>query len=509
MSNFTFPLLSCMILLPIISSIFLTGFEEEKSRQSQYFALVISLIMLGFSWQLISHFDPHQVGFQFEEQLPWIKWLHIHYYLGIDGISMPLVVLTVLTHFIVVISSWHLVNKRVPGYLATFMLLQGLTIGVFAALDSILFYLFWEATLIPMFLSIGIWGSERRTYAATKFFLFTFFGSVLMLIAILYLGDKASTFSIPVMHKLPLTLAEQISIFIALFFALGIKVPMWPVHTWLPDAHTQAPTAGSVILAALMLKLGTYGFLRLSVPIVPDACLYFSTPMIILSMIAIVYVGIVTINQQDMKRLIAYSSIAHMGFVTLGIFLVFKLGLNAWHHYAHLALEGATFQMIAHGFSSAGLFLGFGMLYQRHGSRLIQDFGGIAKVMPIFTAMFVIFCMSNVALPGTAGFVGEFLVILASIKANPFIALITAITVIISASYTLWMVKRVFYGTCRKSLASIDDISILERSTLTILVLGVILLGVYPKPLFGIMHKSIEHLSAQAFVSKIPVNHKS
>jgi NADH-quinone oxidoreductase subunit M len=495
-------LLTLHIGLPALGFIILSQMEETQAKTAQYIAMLIGIATLLLCWPLWSDFS-NTAQLQFEQQVPWINWLHVHYYLAIDGISMPLILLTVLTHFIITLSTPYLIKEKVPQYLAAFLLMQAMTIGVFSAQDMLLFYLFWEGMLIPMYLCIGIWGSQQRVYAATKFFLYTFFGSVLMLLALLYLAGQANSFSLPVIQKMALSLHEQKWIFMALTLAFAIKTPMWPVHTWLPDAHTEAPAGGSVVLAALLLKVGGYGFFRLCLPIVPQACAYFAPFMIGLSLMAIVYVGIVTITQNDMKRLIAYSSIAHMGFVTLGCFLVYQQGGQLLTDYRIMGVEGAMIQMIAHGFSSGALFLAFGFLYQRHHARQISDFGGIATIMPYFSAFFVIFCLSNVGLPGTAGFVGEFMVIMSSMKAHWFIAALASTTLIVSATYTLWMVKRVFYGQNNPALNHLSDICWAERFPLMIWVVCIVLLGLHPNLLLEKMHPSMKNLAAMAQANKI------
>jgi len=406
---------------------------------------------------------------------------------------------------IVILASWTMVHEKVAQYLAVFLVMQGMVVGVFAALDAILFYFFWEGMLIPMYLSIGVWGADNRSYAAIKFFLYTFLGSAVMLVALLYLGLKANTFYIPSFFTLDLTLHQQMYIFIAFLLSFAIKVPMWPVHTWLPDAHTEAPVGGSVVLAALMLKLGAYGFLRFSLPILPDACRYFDWLLIGLSLVAIVYIGFIAIAQTDMKKLIAYSSIAHMGFVTLGCFMVYVIIAHTGNAQdAYLSLEGAMVQMISHAFGSGALFLAFGVLYEQLHTREIRDFGGVAKSMPIFAAFFMLFAMSNVGLPGTSGFVGEFMILLSTFKASFWVTLAAASTLVIGAAYTLWMYKRVFFGpVANSSVATLKDINAIEFVMFLLLSIGVLWIGLYPEPLLNVLHASIGHVLEQTLKLKV------
>jgi len=413
--------------------------------------------------------------------------------------------LTCLTTLLVIIASWQVIQSRVSQYLGAFLLMQGFICGAFLAEDALLFYVFWEALLIPMFIIIGVWGGSNRIYATIKFFLFTFFGSVFMLIAFIYMYTQTGGFALADFYALPLSLHAQILIFIALFLAFAVKVPMWPVHTWLPDAHVEAPTGGSVILAAVLLKLGAYGFIRFSLPILPDASYYFAYPMIVLSLIAVVYIGFVAIVQTDMKKLIAYSSIAHMGFVTLGFFIVFiifeKTGsLDA----AVLGVEGALVQMISHGFISGALFLCVGVIYDRMHTRDIQAYGGVAKTMPIYAALFMVFAMANSGLPGTSGFVGEFMVVLSAFQAQWWIALIAALTLILAPAYTLWMYKRVIFGeVVNEKVAKLTDINGRERFMLGVLLVLVLLFGLWPAPLIDMMHASVEELLTHVVQSKL------
>ncbi len=498
------PLLSLLVWLPVLGAIPVL-LLSEKPAAARWLALIVGLADLALCVPLWLGFDTHSYAMQFQEYIPWIEVLKINYSLGVDGISMPMVVLTAFTTLIVILASWTMVHERVAQYLATFLIMQGAVIGVFVALDSMLFYFFWEAMLIPMYLSIGIWGSSNRSYAAIKFFLYTFFGSALLLIAILYLRMNAGTFNILDFYQIHLTLLEQKMIFWGFLLAFAIKVPMWPVHTWLPDVHTEAPTGGSVVLAALMLKLGAYGFLRFSMPIVPDACRYFAWLMIALSLVAIVYIGLIAIAQTDMKKLIAYSSVAHMGFVTLGCFLIFLILQNTGNALdAYLSLEGAMVQMISHAFGSGAMFLAFGVLYEQMHTRKITDFGGIAKTMPIFAAFFMVFAMSNIGLPGTSGFVGEFMILLSAFKASFWVAFLAATTLVIGATYTLWMYKRVFYGPVKhEAVAALVDVNGVNLGLFMLLAIAVFWIGLYPQSLLTVLHTSAGHLLALSTTSRL------
>ena len=417
---------------------------------------------------------------------------------------MPLIILTTFITVLVILSAWEVIEKRISQYLAAFLIMEGLMIGVFSAVDAMLFYVFWEAMLIPMFLIIGVWGGPRRVYATIKFFRYTFLGSVFMLVAFIYLYSQSGSFNILELHNLPLGLDAQKLIFIAFLLAFAVKIPMWPVHTWLPDAHVEAPTGGSVILAAIMLKLGGYGFLRFSLPITPDASLYFADMMIVLSLIAIVYIGFVALVQQDMKKLIAYSSISHMGFVTLGFFVGFSVYVaTGLTEGAVFGLEGAMVQMISHGFISGALFLCVGVMYDRVHSREIKDYGGVVNTMPHFAAFMMLFAMANAGLPGTSGFVGEFVVILSSYQANFWIAFMAALTLILGAAYTLWMYKRVIFGeVANDNVKHLKDINSRETFILSMLAIAVLIFGVYPAPLFDAMHPTMEHLFEQMLQTK-------
>jgi NADH-quinone oxidoreductase subunit M len=466
-------------------------------------ALLVTFLL---STQLFSHFDSATAVMQFQENIPWIDAFSANYHLGIDGISMPLIILTTFTTVLVVLAGWQVIQHKTAQYMASFLIMEGLMVGVFAALDAVLFYVFWEAMLVPMFLIIGIWGGPNRVYATIKFFLYTFFGSVFMLVALIYMYLKSGSFSILDFHMLSMTMTEQVLIFIAFLMAFAVKVPMWPVHTWLPDAHVEAPTGGSVILAAIMLKIGGYGFLRFSLPITPDASHELMWLIVFMSLVAVVYIGFVALAQQDMKKLIAYSSIAHMGFVTLGIFLVFALlDNNGSVEGAALGMEGGIIQMVSHGFISGALFLCVGVLYDRMHSRQIGDYGGVVNTMPVFGAFMVFFAMANSGLPGTSGFVGEFMVILASFKANFWFAFLAATTLILGAAYSLWMVKRVVFGDiANDNVRALEDVNAREFVILATLAVAVLLFGLWPEPLIEVMHASVNNLVAHVSISKLP-----
>jgi len=500
-------LLSVIIWLPIAAGVLVLLLGERNIVAGRWLALLASIATLLASLPLIAHFDTSTAAFQFIERLPWIARFDAYYALGVDGISLPLVLLTAFMTILVVIAGWTVIESRAAQYFAAFLIMEGLMIGVFCATDALLFYFFWEAMLIPMFLIIGIWGGPRRVYATIKFFLYTFLGSVFMLAALIYMYVKAGSYSIASFQTLPLTLLEQRWIFVAFLLAFAVKVPMWPVHTWLPDAHVEAPTGGSVILAAIMLKMGGYGFLRFSLPIAPDASRELDLLIIALSLIAVVYIGFVALVQQDMKKLIAYSSIAHMGFVTLGAFVVYEIVRNTGGvQGAGMGLDGALVQMVSHGLVSGALFLCVGVLYDRVHSRQIADYGGVINTMPVFAAFMVLFALANTGLPGTSGFVGEFLVILASFKASFWYALLAGTTLVLGAAYTLWLVKRVVFGPVGNDrVAALQDLNGREFIVLAALALAVLLLGVWPAPLLKIMQPSIQHLVDQAIASKIPL----
>ena len=435
----------------------------------------------------------------------WISTFNINYNLGIDGISMPLILLTSFTTVFVIIAGWEVIKTNVAQYMAAFLIMEGLMIGVFCALDTMLFYVFWEGMLIPMFLIIGIGGGANRVYATIKFFLYTFLGSVFMLVALIYMYNQSGSFSVLDFHDLKMGMTEQILIFLAFLIAFAVKVPMWPVHTWLPDAHVEAPTGGSVILAAIMLKMGTYGFVRFSLPITPDASQTLDWLMITLSLIAIVYIAFVALVQKDMKKLIAYSSISHMGFVTLGFFIGYSILRNTGETSGiAMGIEGALVQMISHGFISGAMFLCVGMMYDRMHSRQIADYGGVVNTMPVFSAFMVLFAMANAGLPGTSGFVGEFMVILSAFKANFWIAFLAATTLIFGAAYTLWMIKRVIFGEiANDNVAKLTDINRREFLVLGSLAAVTLLVGLWPAPLLEVMHSSVDHLVQQINVSKL------
>ena len=499
------PLLSLVIWTPIIGGILVLFAGDKEPSGARKIALLVSIATFLLTIPLYSQFNTDTHLVQFVERHSWIPAFNIEYFLGIDGISMPLILLTSFTTVIVVISAWEVIQYRASQYFAAFLIMEGFMIGTFSALDSILFYIFFEAMLIPMFLVIGIWGGANRIYATLKFFLYTFIGSVLTLVALIYMYNKSGSFAIFDFHHLQLNLTEQTLIFFAFLIAFAVKVPMWPVHTWLPDAHVEAPTGGSVILAAIMLKIGGYGFLRFSLPITPDASAELDWLIITMSLTAVVYIGFVALVQQDMKKLIAYSSIAHMGFVTLGFFIVFRIyGVDSSGQGSALALEGGMVQMVSHGFISGAMFLCVGVMYDRMHSRQIADYGGVANTMPVFAAFMVFFAMSNAGLPGTSGFVGEFMVILASFKASFWIAFLAALTLILGAAYTLWMVKRVvFGGIANDNVKALTDINKREFLFLSLLAIAVLLLGLWPDPLVNVMHATIDNLLNHITISKI------
>lgn len=509
----TFPMLSFLIWFPIAGGCYLFTLRKPKEAfLVRSFALFITLVCLGASLQILRTFDFSTWKMQWVESIACVPTLNIYYTLGIDGFSLPLIILTCLMGLIVVLASFHSVKKQVASYVATFLIMQGLMCGVFCALDAIVFYTFWEAMLIPMFLIIGVWGGKNRVYASIKFFLYTFLGSVLLLIALIYLQilaihsssiEPQDVFNILSFQQLPLDFTTQKWLFLGFVIAFAVKVPMWPVHTWLPDAHVEAPTGGSVILAAILLKVGGYGFIRFILPILPDASQAFASGMIGLALVAIVYVALVALMQKDMKKLIAYSSISHMGFVILGFFVVYPAFAHP-DQDAAMSIEGAMVQMISHGFISAALFLCVGVLYDRMHTRMIRDYGGVAHRMPIFAAFFMFFAMANVGLPGTSGFVGEFLVILGAFKAKLWYAMLAASILILGASYTLWMYKRVLLGPIEhEPVFKLQDITGFEKSSFFILALMVLALGLYPGPLLDMMHVSVQHLLEQMLASKV------
>ena len=489
------PLLSLAIWVPVFAGflVLLTG-DDKHASSARWIALLGSLAAFAVTIPLYTGFNPADGGFQFQEGYNWIPTFNIHYHLGVDGIAVPLILLTSFTTVLVVIAAWDVIQKRVAQYMAAFLIMSGLMIGVFSALDAILYYVYWEAMLIPMFLVIGVWGGPNRVYATIKFFLYTLLGSLLMLVAFIYLFYQTNSFEVVDYYRLPMTLPVQVLIFLAFFMAFAVKIPMWPVHTWLPDAHVEAPTGGSVVLAAIALKLGGYSFLRFAMPIAPDAAHYLSGFMITLSLIAVVYIALVALVQQDMKKLIAYSSISHMGFVTLGFFLFNSIGL-----------EGAIMQMVSHGFISSAMFLSVGVLYDRMHSRQIADYGGVVNTMPKFAAFAVLFAMANAGLPGTSGFVGEFMVILGALQKNFWFAFLASTTLIFGAAYTLWMVKRVFYGEIANAhvaeLLDINQRELLILGTLAILVIG---FGIYPQPITEMTHATVAQFLDHMATTKLP-----
>jgi len=489
-------LLSLSIWLPIVFGVLVLAFgRDSRPGFTRVLSLVGALASLAVTIPLITGFDNSVHGMQFVESADWIGRFNIFYKLGIDGLSLWFVPLTAFISVIVVISAWQVIETRIAQYMGSFLLLSGLMIGVFCALDGLLFYFFFEATLIPMFIIIGVFGGPNRVYAAFKFFLYTFFGSLLTLIAIIYLYNKAGgSFDILTWHILPLTMKEQVLIFLAFLMAFAVKVPMWPVHTWLPDAHVEAPTGGSVVLAAIMLKLGGYGFLRFSLPIAPDASHYLAGFMITLSLIAVIYIGLVALVQKDMKKLVAYSSIAHMGFVTLGFFIFNTMGM-----------EGGIVQMVSHGFISGAMFLCIGVLYDRVHSREIAAYGGVVNRMPKFAAFVVLFSMANCGLPATSGFVGEFMVIMGAVEHHFWIGLLAATALILGAAYSLWMVKRVIFGKiANHHVAELTDINKREFFMFVLLAVGVMVMGLYPAPFTDAMQTSVADLLHHVSISKLP-----
>jgi len=490
-----FNLLNLAIWVPILSGVVVlaTG-SDRNAGTARLIALVGAVLGLVVTLPLYTGFDPRASGFQFTHLTPWIESFNVNYHLGIDGVSLLLILLNSFTTVLVVIAGWDVIRERVAQYMAAFLFLSGLMNGVFSALDALLFYVFFEATLIPMFIIIGVWGGPNRVYAAFKFFLYTLAGSLLALVALIYLYNVSDgSFSLLDYYRLPLPLIPQILIFIAFMTSFAVKVPMWPVHTWLPDAPVEAPTGGSVVLAAVMLKLGAYGFIRLSLPIVPDASHALAGFVIALSLIAVVYIGLVALVQADMKKLIAYSSISHMGFVTLGIFIFNVHGM-----------EGAIIQMISHGFISGALFLCVGVLYDRMHSRQIADYGGVVNTMPVFAALFMLFAMANSGLPGTSGFVGEFMVIMGAVKANVWYAVAAATTLVFGAAYTLWMYKRVIFGAvANHHVADLADLNAREVLVLGLLALAVLVMGVWPNPFAEVLHTSVNDLLNHVAQSKL------
>ena len=495
MASFNTPWLTLSIFVPIVCGLILLAVgRDDRPGLTRNLSLIGSILSFLVTIPLYTGFDSSTAAMQFVEKALWIPAFAVNYHLGIDGISLWFVLLTAFITIIVVLAGWEVITTRIAQYMAAFLILSGLMIGVFVALDGLLFYIFFEATLIPMYIIVGVWGGPNRVYAAFKFFLYTLMGSLLTLIAFLYLWNvSGGSFDIQTWHTLPLDYTPQLFIFFAFLAAFAVKVPMWPVHTWLPDAHVEAPTGGSVVLAAIMLKLGAYGFLRLSLPITPDASTEMAGLIIALSLIAVIYIGLVAVVQDDMKKLVAYSSVAHMGFVTLGFFVFNTAGV-----------EGAIVQMISHGFVSAAMFLCIGVLYDRMHSRKIADYGGVINTMPRFVTFFVLFSMANAGLPATSGFVGEFMVIMGAVEYNFWIGLLAATALILGASYSLWMVKRVAFGDiANDQVRDLQDLSNREFLILGVMALAVIYMGVHPKPFTDVMHVSVEALLQHVSISKL------
>ena len=488
-------LLSLAIWTPIAFGVVLLALgRDEQAGVVRWLALVGAVVSFLVTLPLYSGFKIDTAAMQFVENAVWIERFNVNYHLGVDGISLWFVLLTAFINVVVVIAGWEVITRRVNQYMAAFLILSGLMIGVFSAIDAMLFYVFFEATLIPMYLIIGIWGGPNKIYAAFKFFLYTLLGSLLMLVALIFLYTKSGgSFDLQTWHKLPLSATAQTLLFFSFFAAFAVKVPMWPVHTWLPDVHVEAPTGGSAVLAAIMLKLGAYGFLRFSMPIAPDASREWAGLMIVLSLIAVVYVGLVAMVQKDMKKLVAYSSVAHMGFVTLGFFIFNSIGVS-----------GGLVQMIAHGFVSGAMFLCIGVLYDRVHSREIASYGGVVNTMPKFTAFALLFAMANCGLPGTAGFVGEWMVILGAVKYNFWIGFAAATALIFGAAYTLWMVKRVYFGdVANDHVRELTDINSREFLMLALLAIATLAMGLYPKPFTDVMHVSVTELLKHVAMSKL------
>lgn len=488
------PWLTLAIFVPIVAGLILLAVgRDDRPEFTRSLALAGALAGLLVTIPLYTGFDSTTAAMQFVEKVEWIRAFPVYYHLGIDGISLWFVILTAFITLIVVIAGWQVITYRIAQYMAAFLIMSGLMVGVFAALDGLLFYIFFEATLIPMYIIIGVWGGPNRVYAAFKFFLYTLLGSLLTLVAFIYLWQASGTFNILYWHQLPLTHQEQVLIFLALLAAFAVKVPMWPVHTWLPDAHPEAPTGGSVVLAAIMLKLGAYGFLRFSLPIAPDASHSLSGLMIALSLVAVIYIGFVAMVQKDMKKLVAYSSIAHMGFVTLGFFIFNMAGI-----------EGGIIQMVSHGFVSGAMFLCIGVLYDRMHTHEIKDFGGVINRMPKFVTFFVLFSMANAGLPGTSGFIGEFMVILGAVQYDFVIGLLAATALILGAAYSLWMVKRVAFGpVANEEVNKLTDINGREFLILGVMAIMVLYMGIHPKPFTDVMHVSVQALLDHIAISKL------
>ena len=495
MASLSTPWLTLSIFVPIVCGLIVLAFgRDDRAALTRYLALIGALISFFVTIPLYTGFDNTTAAMQFVEKASWIQAFAVNYHLGVDGISLWFVLLTGFVTVIVVLAGFEVIKSRIAQYMAAFLILSGLMVGVFVALDGLLFYVFFEATLIPMYIIVGVWGGPNRVYAAFKFFLYTLMGSLLTLVAFIYLWNvSGGSFDILTWHTLPLDYTPQVLIFLAFLAAFAVKVPMWPVHTWLPDAHVEAPTGGSVVLAAIMLKLGAYGFIRLSLPIAPDASAGLSTLIITLSLIAVIYIGLVAIVQEDMKKVVAYSSIAHMGFVTLGLFIFNTAGV-----------EGAIVQMVSHGVVSAAMFLCIGVLYDRMHTRQIVDYGGVINTMPRFVTFFVLFSMANAGLPATSGFVGEFMVIMGAVEYNFWIGLLAATALILGASYSLWMVKRVAFGDIANDhVRNLNDLSSREFLMLSIMAIAVIYMGVHPKPFTDVMHTSVQALLQHISQSKL------
>ena len=495
-------LLSVIIWLPVGGGLLILGLARNAVA-ARWAGLAVALLEWIPGWMLWRGFEPAG-GFQFVEQHDWISRFDVQYYLGVDGIALALILLTLLLTPVAVVAGWRAIERRTGMYYGALLIQQGLMLGVFCALDSLLFYVFWEFMLAPMFLIIGIWGGKRRIYATVKFFLFTFLGSVFMLVSLVYLYLKAGSYAIPDLHAVTLTAAQQQWLFLGFLAAFAVKVPMWPVHTWLPDAHVEAPTGGSVILAAILLKMGGFGLLRFSLPVTPDAAMQFAPLIVGLSLVAVIYIAAVALAQRDLKKLIAYSSVAHMGFVTLGMFIPLVYVGSGHDDLLALGMGGGMVQMISHGFISAALFMCVGVLYDRTHTRRISDFGGVAHTMPIFAVLLVLFALANAGLPGTSGFVGEFLVILTSFRAEPLVALGAGTILVLGAAYSLYMIKRVVFGeVANDRVAALQDLDLRELVALGGLALSVLALGLHPDPLVELIEPSLDALARHVLAGKV------
>jgi NADH-quinone oxidoreductase subunit M len=500
-------LLSLLIGLPILAAAIVLALGEKHAHAARGVALVSAIVVMLLAVNAWVGFDASSANMQYVQRLAWVPAFNIYYHVGVDGIALPLVLLTTVISALVLIAGWEVIERKVAQYYAAFLVLEGLMIGVFCAMDAMLFYVFFEAMLIPMFIIIGVWGGPRRVYASIKFFLYTFLGSIFMLLGLIYLYQKSGdSFALSDWTALSLSANEQFWLFWAFFAAFAVKIPMFPVHTWLPDAHVEAPTGGSIILAAIMLKIGGYGFVRFSLPITPDASASYAYILIALSLIAVVYIGLVALVQQDMKKLVAYSSISHMGFVTLGLFLAYQLAADARPDTAALAIQGSLMQMLSHGFVSAAMFGAIGVLYDRVHSREIADYGGVLTSMPYFGSFAIFFGMANCGLPGTSGFVGEFMVILAAVQANPWVGFMAATALILGAAYTLWLLKRVFLGPItHKHVKTLEDLNPREWVLMGTLAIYVLYFGLFPKPFTDVMQPSVVRLVEQISISKLPI----